>query len=1216
MQNDGAPAMLEVRESAVEANKPMIGRAEDAGVAPKKRAASPSQPRMITVDGNEACASVAYRMNELAVIYPITPSSTMGELADQWMAEGRLNLWGGVLDVAEMQSEAGAAGAVHGALQAGALATTFTASQGLLLMIPNMYKIAGELTPFVMHVSARTLASHALSIFGDHSDVMATRQTGFALLASASVQEAQDMAAVAQAASLKARVPFLHFFDGFRTSHEVAKIVPLSDGDLRAMIDEETISQVRRRALSPDHPMLHGTAQNPDTYFQAVEARNPYYDALPGLVQTEMDRFAAISGRQYKLFDYVGHPEAEQVVVIIGSGGETADLTSAWLNGHGRKTGVLKVRLFRPFAIDAFVAALPPTTRAIAVLDRCKEPGAVGEPLFQDVVTALAEARALGQRPTAVEPVVIGGRYGLSSKEFTPAMVKAVYDELGREHPRRRFTVGITDDVTGLSLAVDESFRVEAADERRAVFFGLGADGTVGANKNSVKIIADHTDLYAQGYFVYDSKKSGAVTVSHLRFSPRPIQSAYLLQEAEFVACHHFVFLDRYDVLQYAAPGATLLLNAPMAADEVWSRLPRPVQQAILDKKLRLFVIDAGKVAHMAGMGGRINTVMQTCYFALADVLPKDEAIASIKKAIEKTYGRKSRKVVEKNYAAVDMALAHLAEVVVPNRLDGPALPPVVPASAPDFVRRVTAPMLAGRGDRLPVSAFPVDGAWPVGTSRFEKRNIADEIPAWEPSLCIQCNKCTMVCPHASIRAKAVPAGLSEGTPPTLKSTPYKGKEVKGEHSYLLQVAPEDCTGCTLCVAVCPVAGALAMTAKAPVLEAERANFDAFLALPDLDRADLRLNMKTTQLLKPLLEFSGACTGCGETPYLKTLTQLFGDRMMVANATGCSSIFGGNLPTTPYTTDANGRGPAWSNSLFEDNAEFGLGMRFALDRHREEARLLLTRLAGTLPEALVGALLGAPAKTDAAIRTQRGQVTELKKLLVGRSDPASLRLAELADYLVDKLVWIVGGDGWAYDIGYGGLDHVLASGRNVNILVLDTEVYSNTGGQQSKSTPLGATAKFAMTGKPRAKKDLGLIAMAYGDVYVAAVSFGAKDAQTVRALQEAASYDGVSLVVGYAHCIHHGFDMASGLDRQKNAVAAGYWPLYRYDPRKLAAGRPPLELDSAEPSLPLADFMAGETRFRMTADNDPIRYAELVKRAEVNIGRKFETLKQLAPPDE
>ena len=825
---------------------------------------------MITVDGNEACASVAYRMNELAVIYPITPSSTMGELADQWSSEGRLNLWGGVLNVAEMQSEGGAAGAVHGALQTGALTTTFTASQGLLLMIPNMYKIAGELTPFVMHVTARTVASHALSIFGDHSDVMATRQTGFAMLASSSVQEAQDMAAIAQGASLKSRVPFLHFFDGFRTSHEVAKIVPLPDDDLRAMIDEEAITGVRRRALSPDHPMVRGTAQNPDTFFQAVEARNSFYNALPNLVQAEMDRFAGISGRQYKLFDYAGDPDAERVVVIVGSGGETAEMTSAWLNGKGGKTGVLKVRLFRPFAVDAFVAALPPTARAIAVLDRSKEPGAVGEPLFQDVVTALAEARAQGQRPMAAEPVVIGGRYGLASKEFTPAMVKAVYDELGKDRPKRRFTVGITDDVTGLSLAVDESFRPDAAGERRAVFFGLGADGTVGANKNSIKIIADHTDLYAQGYFVYDLKKSGAVTVSHLRFSPKPIQSAYLVQEAEFVACHHFVFLDRYDVLQYAAPGATLLLNAPDAAEDVWSRMPRPVQQAILDKKLKLFVIDAGKVAKLADMGGRINTIMQTCFFALAGVLPKEEAIASIKKAIDKTYGRKSRKMVEKNYAAVDMALAHLAEVIVPNRLDGPALPPVVPADAPDFVRRVTALMLAGHGDMLPVSAFPVDGVWPPGTSCFEKRNIADEIPAWEPSLCIQCNKCTMVCPHAAIRAKAVRAGLLEAVPPTLKSMPYKGNEVKGDNYYFLQVAPEDCTGCTLCVKACPRPGALAMTAKAPVLETERTNFNAFLALPDIERADLRLNMKSTQLIKPLLEFSGACTGCGETPYIKT----------------------------------------------------------------------------------------------------------------------------------------------------------------------------------------------------------------------------------------------------------------------------------------------------------------------------------------------------------
>jgi len=832
------------------------------------------------------------------------------------------------------------------------------------------------------------------------------------------------------------------------------------------------------------------------------------------------------------------------------------------------------------------------------------------------VTAALAEAKAAGQRAAAADPVVIGGRYGLASKEFTPAMVKAVYDELSKTNPKRHFTVGITDDVTGLSLKVDESFRLDHPGERGAVFFGLGADGTVGANKNSIKIISDHTDLSAQGYFVYDSKKSGAVTVSHLRFSPTPIKTACLIDEAGFVACHHFVFLERYDVLKYAAKGGTFLLNSPYGADTVWSKLPRPVQQAIVDKTLKLFVIDAGKVAKDAGMGTRINTVMQTCFFALSGVLPKDEAIGYIKKAIQKTYGRKSQKIVEKNYAAVDMTLAHLSEVKIPSVFDGPALLPTVPESAPDFVKRVTAVMMAGNGDLLPVSAFPPDGAWPVGTTKYEKRNIADEIPSWDPSQCIECNKCTTICPHAAIRAKAAPTAAFKDMPATLKTLPFKGTEVKGDYTYALQVAPEDCTGCTLCVKACPRPGALKMTPKAAVLETEKANYEAFLSLPDLERADVRLTPKSTQLLKPLIEFSGACTGCGETPYIKTLTQLFGDRLMVANATGCSSIFGGNLPTTPYTTGADGRGPAWANSLFEDNAEFGLGFRLALDRHRGEAQALLGALAGELPEALVAKLSENTPRTDAAIRIRRQAVDEMKKILSTRKDVPSIRLFELADYLVDKLVWIIGGDGWAYDIGFGGLDHVLASGKNVNILVLDSEVYSNTGGQSSKSTPLGATAKFANTGKTRAKKDLAAMAMAYGDVYVATVSQGAKDTQTMVALQEAASYDGVSLIIGYAHCIAHGIEMANGLERQKAAVASGYWPLYRYDPRKLAAGEKPLELDSGDPSLPVADFMAAETRFRLTANQNPEHYAELVKLAQANIESKLERLKQMAPPPE
>ncbi len=1179
-----------------------------------------SKKQMITVDGNEACAWVAFRANEIAAIYPITPSSTMAELAEEWAAAGKKNLWGGIPEVTEMQSEGGAAGAVHGAIQAGALGTTFTASQGLLLMIPNMYKIAGELTPFVMHVSARTLATHALSIFGDHSDVMACRQTGFAMLSGASVQEAQDMAAIAQASTLRSRVPFLHFFDGFRTSHEVAKIELLTDEQLREMIDEDLITAYRNRALSPDHPVVRGTAQNPDTFFQAQEARNPYYDVLPGIVQEEMDRFARITGRHYKLFDYVGHPEATEVIIVMGSGGETAEITAAQLNQQGRKVGVLKVRLYRPFSIDALVASLPPSVRSIAVLDRCKEPGAIGEPLYLDVVSGLAEARSAGQRvAAAAEPQVIGGRFGLSSKEFTPVMVKAVFDELQKDKPKRHFTVGINDDVTGLSLPLDPTFHLDTGDWKAAVFYGLGADGTVGANKNSIKIVADHTDLYAQGYFVYDSKKSNGLTVSHLRFSASPIKAPYLVQRAGFVACHNFVFLEKYDVLSYAAKGAIFLINAPYPATEVWDKLARPVQQEIIDKELKVYVIDARSVAQAAGMGGRINTVMQVCHFALSNTLPKDEAIGYIKKAIQKSYGKKSQAVVEKNFAAVDQALAHLVELKVPSQVSSTHdLPPIVPKEAPDFVQRVTALMLADKGDMLPVSAFPVDGTWPVGTAKYEKRNIAGEIPTWDQSLCIQCNKCAMICPHAAIRAKAVQPDALTDVPATLKTMPYKGPEVKGG-TYLLQVAPEDCTGCTLCVHVCPGKDkadpnrfALAMTAKEPILEAERENFKYFLSLPDLDRADVRLNMKSTQLITPLFEFSGACLACGETPYVKTVTQLFGDRTMIANATGCSSIYGGNLPTTPYTTDRNGRGPAWANSLFEDNAEFGLGYRLAVDHHKKHAQELVKGLAGQIPEQLVNELLYAPQNTDAGIKAQRARVVELRNVLAGRKDAESVRLDLLADYLVDKVIWIVGGDGWAYDIGYGGLDHVLASGRNVNILIMDTEAYSNTGGQASKSTPLGATAKFAATGKTRPKKDMGLIAMSYGNVYVASVAFGAKDTQTVMAMQEAAAYDGVSLVIAYAHCIAHGNDLSHGLDQQKLAVQTGYWPLYRYDPRKLGTSESPLTLDASDPNMQVSDYMASETRFRITEKLNPEHYKLLVDEANEEVRRRFHILKRMA----
>ncbi|HXN56041.1 MAG TPA: pyruvate:ferredoxin (flavodoxin) oxidoreductase, partial [Myxococcales bacterium] len=1059
----------------------------------------PERPKVI-FDGNEAAASVAHRASEVIAIFPITPSSTMGELADEWSAAGRQNLWGTVPEVIEMQSEAGAAGAVHGALQAGALATTFTASQGLLLMIPNMYKIAGELTPFCMHVSARTLATHALSIFGDQSDVMACRQTGFALLASGSVQEAHDLAAVAHSATLLARVPFLHFFDGFRTSHELAKIEKLTDDDLRGLLDERLIAEHRRRALTPDDPVLRGSAQNPDVFFQAREAVNPYYLACPRIVQEAMDALAARVGRQYHLFDYVGHPEAERVIVMMGSGAEVAHDAVDWLNARGHKVGLLKVRLYRPFSVEDFVRALPGSARKIAVLDRTKEPGAVGEPLYLDVVTALRESER--------DPLVIGGRYGLSSKEFTPAMVVGVFDELSRPQPRRHFTVGIIDDVTHLSLDYDRELDIEPDDVVRAVFFGLGADGTVGANKNSIKIIGEETDNYAQGYFVYDSKKSGGETISHLRFGPRPLRSSYLVRKAGFVGCHQFTFLEKLDVLDSAAPGAVFLLNSPYSREEVWDHLPREVQRTLIEKRIRFYVIDALAVANATGMKGRINTVMQTCFFAISGVLPKDEAIAAIKKGVQKSYGKKGPAIVQRNFEAIDLALANLHEVPVPAQVSSQfSLPPIVPGAAPDFVKKVTAVMMAGKGDLLPVSAFPVDGTFPTGTTRWEKRNVAVEIPVWDAVLCIQCNKCAMVCPHAAIRAKVYDPARLDGAPTAFKSTDYRSNELKGTR-YTLQVAPEDCTGCSLCVMVCPAKDksnprhkAIDMRPQLPLREAERANFDFFLALPEADRTKVRLDVKGAQFLQPLFEYSGACAGCGETPYLKLMTQLFGDRALIANATGCSSIYGGNLPTTPYCKDPNGRGPAWANSLFEDNAEFGLGFRLAADKHEQQAREILQRLV--LPPQLVSELLASDQSTESGIAAQRERVSELKKLLPALGGADAARLALLADYLVKKSVWIVGGDGWAYDIGYGGLDHVLAMGRKVNILVVDTEVYSNTGGQSSKATPIGAAAKFSIAGKTRPKKDLGMLAMSYGNVYVATVALGAKDAQTLKAFQEA-----------------------------------------------------------------------------------------------------------------
>jgi len=1171
----------------------------------------------VTIDGNEAAARVAYKLSDIIAIYPITPSSTMGEWADQWAAQGVSNLWSTVPTVAEMQSEGGAARALHGALQAGALATTFTASQGLLLMIPTMYKLAGELTPTVIHVAARALATQALSIFGDHGDVMATRATGFAMLASSSVQEAGDMAAIAHAATLHSRVPFLHFFDGFRTSHEVAKVEAIGDDILRALIDERTVLAHRARALSPERPVVRGTAQNPDIYFQAREAANPYYFRCAEAVQTVMHRFAGLTGRAYDLVEYAGAPDAERVVILMGSGAETAEETARALNATGARVGVLKVRLYRPFPAAALVAALPPTVRAIAVLDRTKEPGSAGEPLYLDVVAALSEAAATGQR--AAMPRIIGGRYGLSSKEFTPGMVKAIIDELGSPQPRNHFTIGIHDDVTFSSLDWDDTFSIEPADTVRAIFYGLGADGTVGANKNSIKIIGEETAGHAQGYFVYDSKKSGSVTISHLRFGPRPIRAPYLIERATFIACHQFSFLERLDVLKAAEPGAVFLLNSPYGAGEVWAHLPRIVQQQLITKRLRFFVIDGSRVAREAGMAGRVNTIMQTCFFAISGVLPATQAVAAIKHAIEKTYGRRGELVVRKNFAAVDAALAHLEEVKVPQAATASFdVRPSVPAAAPAFVHDVTARIIAGDGDRLPVSALPADGTYPSGTTRWEKRNIALEIPAWDEALCIQCGKCVLVCPHAVIRAKVYAPAALAGAPAGFKSASARWREFAGAR-YTLQVSPEDCTGCGLCVEVCPAKSksevkhrAIDMVPASPVHDAEVMSWEFFLALPATDRAPLNAALvKDVQLLEPLFEFSGACAGCGETPYLKAVSQLFGDHALVANATGCSSIYGGSQPTTPWAMNAAGRGPAWANSLFEDNAEFGLGMRLALDRQAAYARELLGRLDGALGE-LTPALLGADQSTEAGIDAQRERVARLKARLSTIDSPAARDLASVADALVKKSVWIVGGDGWAYDIGYGGLDHVLASGRNVNVLVLDTEVYSNTGGQASKATPRGAVAKFAAGGKPTAKKDLALMAMTYGHVYVARVAMGANDAHTLRALREAEAYDGPSLVIAYSHCIAHGYDLRHGMDQQKAAVASGHWPLLRYDPRLTRDGKNPLQLDSKAPSVPLKSYAYNETRYTMLAHSDPGAARRLLDLAQDDVTARWRYYEYLA----
>ncbi|MEJ2032990.1 MAG: pyruvate:ferredoxin (flavodoxin) oxidoreductase [Deltaproteobacteria bacterium] len=1177
-----------------------------------------SERRMITVDANEACAAVAHRLSEVIAIYPITPSSPMGEHADEWSVKRRKNIWGTVPLVQEMQAEGGVAGAIHGALQAGALATTFTASQGLLLMIPNMYKIAGELTSFVMHVTGRTVATHALSIFGDHSDVMACRQTGFAMLCSGSVQEAQDLALVAHSATLDAQVPFMHFFDGFRTSHEINKLEELTEDDCREMIDEEWVHTHRQRALTPDEPVIRGTAYNPDAYFQAREVANPYYQDCPAKVQDAMDRFADITGRHYHLFDYEGDPEAERVLVIMGSGAEVAHETVEWLNRRGEGVGLLKVRLYRPFAVRDFVRALPPTVKAIAVLDRTKEPGGVGEPLYLDVMAALREATRRGWSRFEQEPEVIGGRYGLSSKEFDPAMVKAVFDELGREKPKLHFTVGINDDVTHTSLPVDPEFDIEADDVVRAVFFGLGADGTVGANKNSIKIIGEDTPNHAQGYFVYDSKKSGSLTVSHLRFGPRPIRSSYLISRANFVGCHQFGFLTKIPVLDFARDGGVFLLNAPYGPDEVWAHLPGKVQEDIIAKKLDFYVIDAYRVAEKTGMGVRINTIMQTCFFAISGVLPREEAIARIKEAIRKTYGKRGEEIVRKNFQAVDDTLANLHKVKVPEAATSkiPMRPPV-PADAPEFVQRLTARLMAGEGDLLPVSAFPADGTWPLGTTRWEKRDIALEIPIWDPAVCIQCGKCSFVCPHATIRTKAYPPELLEQAPADFRAADARG-ELKGL-KYTVQVAPEDCTGCRLCVSVCPGKDksnpkhrAINMMPHGEWRDHEKPLYEFFLTLPEAERRDLKINVRTSQLLTPLFEYSGCCAGCGETPYIKLLTQLFGDRALVANATGCTSIYGGNLPTTPYTTAASGRGPAWSNSLFEDNAEFGFGFRLALDKHNEQARELLRALAPEIGEDLATDLLVADQSTEAGIEAQRERVALLEQELAGLDTPAAQRLEELAGYLIRKDVWIVGGDGWAYDIGYGGLDHVLAMGRDVNVLVLDTEVYSNTGGQQSKATPLAAAAKFAAAGKALPKKDLGMMAMTYGSVYVGRVAFGANDSHTVKVFQEAESYPGASLIIAYAHCIGQGYDLAFGAAQQKLAVASGYWPLYRYDPRRLAAGENPLQLDSGPPKIPLQDYIYNETRYRMLEKIDPPRAKYLLTLAQENVKQRWALYEQLA----
>ncbi len=1175
-----------------------------------------------TLDGTEAAASVAFRTNEVIAIYPITPSSGMGELSDAWAAAHKLNIWGNTPLVQQMQSEGGAAGAVHGSLQAGALTTTFTASQGLLLMIPNMYKIAGELTSTVFHIAARSLAAQGLSIFGDHSDVMAARATGWAMLFAGSVQEVMDFALVSQASTLKSRVPFLHAFDGFRTSHEVNKVVPLSDDQIRALIDQELINAHRDRALNPDKPFIRGTAQNPDVYFQGRETVNPYYAAVPGIVEGYLDRLAEQTGRKYSLYEYAGAPDAERVIIAMGSGIETIEETVDHLNASGEKVGLVKIRLFRPFAIDKFVASLPSTVRSIAVLDRTKEPGSTGEPLYQDVVTAIAEAVASGTSKLSGFPKIVGGRYGLASKEFTPAMVKAVFDEIAKPEPKNHFTVGIFDDVSHTSIDFDPSYSIEMPDVRRALFYGLGADGTVGANKNSVKIIGEETKNFAQAYFVYDSKKSGAVTVSHLRFGPRPIRAPYLIEEAHFVAVHQFGLLERYRPLERAMKGATVLINSPFGPNEVWDELPVDAQEQIVKKGLKLFVLDAYKVAHEAKLGVRINTIMQTAFFKLSGVLPEEEAISLIKKAIKKTYMKRGQAVIEQNFAAVDEALKHLHPVSVPSEVTSkkPAFE-VIPEDAPDFIKNVTGMMIAGRGDEIPVSMMPADGTYPSSTSQYEKRGIATALPEWDPDICIQCGKCVLVCPHAAIRAKiasqedvaAAPTGIQSAVPK------WKGME---DGRYILKVSHEDCTGCSLCAEVCPAKDrtnpehkSLDMKPHVVAKGEDTEAWDFFMNLSDKPKSSevIRYNtLKNVQLLRPLFEFSGACSGCGETPYIKLLSQLFGEHTIIANATGCSSIFGGNLPTTPYTVNKEGRGPAWANSLFEDNAEFGMGMRLALDAQNDRARKLLQKMEPELGSELVDALRAPVVHEVGGRNAKRVCVEDLKSRLRELGSDEAVSLLEVADSLVEKSVWIIGGDGWAYDIGFGGLDHVLASGSNVKVLVLDTEVYSNTGGQASKSTSRGAVAKFASGGKRAPKKDLGRMAMSYGNVYVAQVSLGANDAQVLKAFLEAEAYPGPAIIIAYSHCIAHGIDVSHGLQQQKKAVDSGYWPLYRFDPRRVEEGLNPLQLDSKTPTLPLKDYLYSEGRFKQLIQADPDSAAELLRLAQEDVETRWAVYQGLA----